>query len=1272
MSTLAQYNTRILIDLLLTTTRRFSTEDIYINSNFYERRLLNEIDVTKQLSDIYWGIIEPETLTLRFSNSDGLFFTLEAGEELRGKGIKFQVYEPLEGTPVSFLMYGKIVDYDLRDEASLTVIIQDPDPLNAIIPRKVYETTDWSESPPNVINPAYDLGKAYNICFGYCKKVPLRYIHADYTNNYFDYIICYGTIESNNSNKATTVNVYRSRILVSSSEYTVYDGSQGSPYPGYAFIRFIKEQIDFSGSPYELTADIRGLKLGGDTSATRNFVRVIQHLLSNSTYGLGLTIDTTSFDTAAGQMTDLLCDGFISEQKRCSDILNELLFCCRGGISYNDSGAITIKCDVYDSAINYNFGHKDGTYENIVEISENRKTPISESFKTFALNYGWNEWEGKYSYSNKRSIFSFGEEKIIECGFVWDHVTADRITSYQKYRMIYGDRRLTILVGKEARDIAEGKNVKVIIPDYGINANFQVGKVEKKNMNTFSLELNSWQAEIYTYVAGSMPNNANSDNLPDYSKTPPSPPTSFSKSSEGAYQSNDGTTLAYVFLQANAPASDNFAKIKFGYRKNGETYYRYVEGNKPASGNTWNARIDGLVPGLYYDYIAISENMFALLSSGNPTLTNQLAPGDTQGPATPTGGAVTGGLQSIIITWSNNSEVDLAGYEVHISTTSGFTPGPSTLKYTGSGTRVEYPASNGVTYYVKIRAFDRLLNYSDYTSQYSGTPDATAPATPTGLSLSTGASVSQEGNTFAWIRATWDANSESDLSHYEYRIKETGGNYSYGTVKTNQTLFMPVKTNVLYYVGIRAIDVAGNASAFTSDSSITTSDDDTVPAAPSGLTITSSFKHNFLDWTNPSDVDLDHIEVWRANTNDRAGASKVAEVSSDAWSDLIGSYNVTRYYWIRAVDWTGNISAWHPSGATAGVPGTTADVNTADYHDLSIVNAKIADLAVDNAKIADLAVNNAKIAALAVTDAKINDLNADKINAGCIRAINLIAALHATKGTYLTSVLLGGESTVNVKDTIDFPSSGSGWIIDTINDRDEFSYTGKTSTTLTGCSGVLAHNNGVTVIPKTKVAIIDRNVNEIRLYGNNGNGVYEEVGSVGITPFGADYIVCDLGSFTNPNSLISIRAKAYSRPAILAESYTGDVEGALFVKNYGTGTQATALRARTEGQDFAVVGDGSVAGKGGWFIGAIASIVLDGHVAEGSQAIAAGATWTPSQDGFYSAVPDGWIGSCQFGIYVNAGWRVANYSTGAFYIKANYTYFKNGDTASHTLYWHRL
>lgn len=145
-------------------------------------------------------------------------------------------------------------------------------------------------------------------------------------------------------------------------------------------------------------------------------------------------------------------------------------------------------------------------------------------------------------------------------------------------------------------------------------------------------------------------------------------------------------------------------------------------------------------------------------------------------------------------------------------------------------------------------------------------------------------------------------------------------------------------------------------------------------------------------------------------------------------------------------------------------------------------------------------------------------LNADDIVAGSIRGIGVYGSTHATKGSYLTASCSASDGTLYLKDTTDFPSSGSGWIIDSTNDRDAFSWTGKTSTTLTGCSGVLAHtvsaNNVPVVVPAIKAMVIADVVNEMRFFGDNGNGTIEELATIGITASGSDYVIGNFGSST--------------------------------------------------------------------------------------------------------------------------------------------------------------
>jgi hypothetical protein len=145
------------------------------------------------------------------------------------------------------------------------------------------------------------------------------------------------------------------------------------------------------------------------------------------------------------------------------------------------------------------------------------------------------------------------------------------------------------------------------------------------------------------------------------------------------------------------------------------------------------------------------------------------------------------------------------------------------------------------------------------------------------------------------------------------------------------------------------------------------------------------------------------------------------------------------------------------------------------------------------------------IASASITDAQIGSLNANKITAGSIRGISVQGSSHVTKGTFLVGVPAANAATVNVDNTADFAASGSFIVIDTLsNTADVVAYTGKTSTSFTGCttSGVNAivgsHTDGATVVPLLKNISIDQRTNDLRIYGDRGDGVIDKIGSSSI------------------------------------------------------------------------------------------------------------------------------------------------------------------------------
>jgi hypothetical protein len=92
----------------------------------------------------------------------------------------------------------------------------------------------------------------------------------------------------------------------------------------------------------------------------------------------------------------------------------------------------------------------------------------------------------------------------------------------------------------------------------------------------------------------------------------------------------------------------------------------------------------------------------------------------TTPPAAPTGLTATAGNTQMFLDWNDNTEPDLAGYNVYRSTTSGgpYTKAATTTvsNYTDTG------LTNGITYYYVVTAFDSSNNESAYSNQAAGTP----------------------------------------------------------------------------------------------------------------------------------------------------------------------------------------------------------------------------------------------------------------------------------------------------------------------------------------------------------------------------------------------------------------------------------------------------------------------------------------------------------------------------------------------------------------------
>lgn len=299
-----------------------------------------------------------------------------------------------------------------------------------------------------------------------------------------------------------------------------------------------------------------------------------------------------------------------------------------------------------------------------------------------------------------------------------------------------------------------------------------------------------------------------------------------------------------------------------------------------------------------------------------------------------------------IISWDQYVEdIDLDHYEVHLDIVNPPIQIYQDLEVNfhgvGNSFRKVFPAglSNGYTYYTFIIPYDTFgPGLPSQTASFVAGGitiddiDSTPPATPTNLHLTTGTDVSPDGTIIPWVEASWDRAPESDVSGYEVHVFLGEGTVVptvWNPTVAQHSIHFEVPGHTLVRVKLLAFDHFHNISPFSAEASITSAGDTNPPGSPANLTAIGSIKAVALLWTPPADADYDHCEVWSATTNNRGatGTTPVGTGRTGFVHEGLGA-NDTRYYWIRAVDTSGNVSAFHPVSATGGVSGKAGQLDT--------------------------------------------------------------------------------------------------------------------------------------------------------------------------------------------------------------------------------------------------------------------------------------------------------------------------------------------------------
>ena len=319
----------------------------------------------------------------------------------------------------------------------------------------------------------------------------------------------------------------------------------------------------------------------------------------------------------------------------------------------------------------------------------------------------------------------------------------------------------------------------------------------------------------------------------------------------------------------------------------------------------------GLTIGVEYSFrvvaIDTSGNRSELSAEAKATSIDNLAPAIPVGLSTTDVPADQGG--ALALTWTANTEPDLAGYRVYrAASEQGPWGAPISVPTTNSWT--DDTATLGTTWYYAVSAVDSHGNASELTSASAGTSaDNLAPAAPSDVSAA-----DVPGDQGGAVRLAWTAPADPDVSSCSvYRSTSPSGPWG-AAVATGLHVSSWTDSNATlgqtFYYCVTASDASANESE-KSDTAHAASADNLAPAAPTGLAVSEVAPDQggtlSLSWTANSEPDVTSYTIYRAT--DGGSATKLADsVTATSFIDAMAELGHVYTYAVTANDGSANES----------------------------------------------------------------------------------------------------------------------------------------------------------------------------------------------------------------------------------------------------------------------------------------------------------------------------------------------------------------------------
>lgn len=289
------------------------------------------------------------------------------------------------------------------------------------------------------------------------------------------------------------------------------------------------------------------------------------------------------------------------------------------------------------------------------------------------------------------------------------------------------------------------------------------------------------------------------------------------------------------------------------------------------------------------------------------------------------------------------------------------------------------------------------VGFTQLASQTSG-GDSEPPKPPTGLNLTTAATVALDGTVTASVTALWSPPTENqdgspltDLDHYEVQTSYDDSTWSGATVVVDDTLVVQnTRPGVNFWLRVVSVDTSGNRST-PATQTILTASSSTPPPQPSTPTATGVLGAVRVVWNG-----LDHTGAAMPSLFDHVVVQRSA---NGAFTDTViaGVMRTADVVYDQGIGYTTNYTYRLLPVSRLGVNGTpsgTVQAQAVQALSQDIIDHAISTVKIDTAGLdGDVVLETGSIHAISgvIADIDADTITTGTLDAGIVAVINLIA-----------------------------------------------------------------------------------------------------------------------------------------------------------------------------------------------------------------------------------------------------------------------------------------